>query len=391
MLITAKKIHNGINWLPEGACLSIAADGRVEDILYPPHTGQAIVYDGIITPGFVNAHCHLELSHLKGVIPEHTGLMGFLEKIPFIRNDYSEQTKYEARKQALQSMIDGGIVAVGDISNATDTIDVKESSPIHFHTFVESFGFNGMTADVAFNQALSVAENYEALSRSPKAQSRLNYSITPHAPYSVSQALFAKIDAYKDASLLSIHNQECEDEDLFFKHKTGGVNNLLQTFKIDASSFEPSGKSSLQTYMEYLNPAHQYLFVHNTYTQNEDINYIKAKQIKHFWCLCPGANLYIENTMPNVMRLKHSNVDICLGTDSLTSNHQLSILHEMCLLKHHNPDLAWEDLIRYATWNGASALRMNDIIGSIEAGKKPGILLLSNIDNLNDLTVKRLF
>ena len=121
-------------WLPEGTVLDVSENGTIVSILDGPHP-DATFYEGVLAPGFVNAHCHLELSHMKGVVPERTGLIPFLKTIPRHRNDFSEAEKATARQKAFDEMRSNGIVAVGDIANTTDTLDLRAQDKMHFHSF----------------------------------------------------------------------------------------------------------------------------------------------------------------------------------------------------------------------------------------------------------------
>src|SRR5580658_1874420 len=105
--LTANKIHNGRGWLPEGSVIEVADDGTVISISNKPNK-EAVFYEGILTPGFVNVHCHLELSHMKGLVPEHTGLIPFLKNIPRHRNDFTEEQKKAARHKAYNELLQNG-------------------------------------------------------------------------------------------------------------------------------------------------------------------------------------------------------------------------------------------------------------------------------------------
>ncbi|MBW7912528.1 MAG: amidohydrolase family protein [Taibaiella sp.] len=382
MLLTATRIHNGKHWLPEGAVIDVAADGMIAGIHTAIEEGNIQHYDGIVCPGFVNVHCHLELSHMKGAIPEHTGLIPFLKQVAYTRNNYSEEQKQSARTDAFNDMVANGIVAVGDIANTLDTIALRELGKIHFHSFVEAIGFSE-TPLPQFERTESV---YRLFKEQPSLQKTLRQSIVPHAPYSVSQQLFSLIDKFDRNALLSIHNQESKAEDEFYLTKHGPVRELLQAVGIDDSFFKPSGKSSLQTYLHWLSGSHPTIFVHNTFTTRADIEVAQTLLRNVYWCLCPNANLYIENTLPDIDMLRRECNTICIGTDSLSSNHQLSVLAELKTIKQYYPDIEWEDLLRWATHNGAQALQMEDIIGSIEPGKIPGLLLIDP-DKSNKVTI----
>ena len=371
--LTAPRIHNGHKWLPEGTTIEVAGDGTIVAIHETP-TKDTITYDGIIAPGFVNAHCHLELSHMKGVVPEHTGLIPFLKTIPRHRNDFTDEQKKTARHSAYNELLQNGVVAVGDIANTTDTLDVRALGQLSFYTFVESIGFTEANAPKAFGFATSTYETFAA-----QQVAKLKQAIIPHAPYSVSSPLFRLIDAHTGDAVISIHNQESEEENKFYIRKEGGLRDLLLTLGVDDSFFTPTGVSSLQSYLPWLSPAHPFIFVHNTFTPREDVQFAHSRLKYVYWCFCPNANLYIENTLPDVDMFISEGANICIGTDSLASNHQLSILSELQTIKQRYPHISWETLLTWGTRNGALALQMPDL-GTIEVGKKPGIVAITGID-----------
>lgn len=376
--ITAPRIHNGQQWLPEGTVIETAEDGHIVALYEGGLREEISEYDGVLAPGFVNAHCHVELSHMKGVVPERTGLIPFLQTIPTHRNDFTDEQKTTARRAACEEMVRNGIVGVGDIANVADTLDVRERSGLHFHTFIEAIGFSEVNAQRSFDRSEQVYHAFAA--QQPKNDTMLRQSIVPHAPYSVSKPLFGLIDQYQKDSIISIHNQESRAEDEYYLLKKGPVNQLLHGLGIDDSFFVPSGKTSLQTYLEWLSPSHPFLFVHNTFTSLNDLQLAQSYLRNVYWCLCPNANLYIENELPDVDMLVREQVQVCVGTDSLASNHQLSVLSELQLLKKHFAQLDWELLLQWGTYNGACALQMNHAIGSITAGNKPGVVHIADID-----------
>lgn len=385
MFITASKIHDGRGWMPEGTVIELADDGTVTAIHENLVSEQVKHYEGILAPGFVNTHCHLELSHMKGVIPEHTGLTNFLQQVMRNRFGFTDEQKTEARHEAFNTMYNNGVVAVGDISNTNDTADLRATGKMHFHSFVEAIGFNELPQK-QFDMAVSTCNNFAA----QQATAILRQSIVPHAPYSVSHALFRMIDTHNAGSLISIHNQECRAENEFYETGKGDMHTMLNNLGIDDSFFHPSGIPSLPTYMRWMSPQHQFIFVHNTYSTTDDV--IKAQRLLPdvYWCLCPNANLYIENTLPDIAMLIRDANNICIGTDSLSSNHELSIVSELYTLKTHYPNLNWETLLRWGTYNGARALQMQHLLGSIDEGKQPGIIQITGADTGTKPVVKRI-
>ena len=370
MLLSADNIHDGKQWLPEGSVIELDEQGVVLAI-HHDQKDAAVYYEGTLCPGFVNAHCHLELSHMLGAISEGTGLIGFLLQVMRRRNDYTDEQKNEARTQALQQMLDAGIVAVGDIANTTDTLSLRAQDTLHWYTFVESIGFLPERAPNSFAYALNTLEAFAA--QTPGAH-QLRQAIVPHAPYSVSGDLFALIAAHQPGATLSVHNQETADEDHYYRDKSGGFTGFLANIGIDDAVFTATGKSSLQSYTQHLNPAKPLMLVHNTFSTADDIRHVQQQFPQVYWCLCPNANLYIEGRLPDVDTLMATDAQLCIGTDSLASNHQLSVYAELQAIDRAFPQIGWERLLRWATYNGACALQLQHSIGSIEAGKQPGIV-----------------
>lgn len=333
-------------------------------------------YSGILVPGFVNAHCHLELSYMKGLIPEKTGIGNFVKNIHSLRNENTANQEELFRKTDRKMWADG-MAAVGDIANSASTVSTKLNSKIHYHTFVESFGFHPSRAEKSFAIAQNVQRRF--------TENGLVASIVPHAPYSVSETLFKKIkeNALSEKSILSMHNQESRAEEQFFLDGTGPFAVHFQNnLKIDISHWQPGGKSSLVSVLRYLPPENQLLLVHNTFTHKNDINTLKQKRSTEnvFFVLCPLSNLYIENQLPPAELFQKENLNICLGTDSLASNRQLSVLAEMIVLQQNFSELTLENLVEWACLNGAKALKMEPQLGSFEKGKQPGINLVTGVD-----------
>jgi cytosine/adenosine deaminase-related metal-dependent hydrolase len=119
------------------------------------------------------------------------------------------------------------------------------------------------------------------------------------------------------------------------------------------------------------------LFVHNTTTTKADIEAAQIWNPKVYWASCPNANLYIENRLPNYQSFLDSNAKVTLGTDSLTSNWQLSIIDEVLAIQKYCSYVPLEVCLQWATINGAEALSYDDFLGSITIGKQPGLV---NID-----------
>ncbi len=332
--------------------------------------GELEVYSGAIVPGFINTHCHLELSHMRGIIPTGTGLLPFLERVVKLR-DFPEDTIQEAIYAADQAMHEAGIVAVGDISNKADTAACKEASALRYYTFVEMFDFH------QDQMAEEIFSNYYRVYEAQSGGGGNRKSCVPHAPYTVSPTLWQKINAAnRPADTVSIHNQETAHENALFLDGSGGFPAFARSLGMSLDHLEPTGKTAIHYSLQHLRPDQRILFVHNTTTTREDIRRANAWSDTVYWATCPNANLYIENRLPSYAAFLEEGATITLGTDSLSSNWQLSILEEMKTIARYQSGIGFPTLLEWATLNGARALGFEEELGSIEVGKKPGLNLL---------------
>jgi cytosine/adenosine deaminase-related metal-dependent hydrolase len=204
-------------------------------------------------------------------------------------------------------------------------------------------------------------------------------SCVPHAPYSVSDKLFAMINKQNEGAVhtVSIHNQEMDAENMLFLNKSGALPEFYAGFNISLGEFISTGRTSVYYAMQHMDPSHKTLFVHNILTTSDEIRDAHAWNDKVYWATNPNANLYIENRLPDYRGFIQNNARMTIGTDSLASNWQLSILDEMKTIARYKSYVPFEMLLQWATLNGAEALGFQDTLGSLETGKKPGLNLLN--------------
>lgn len=356
-------------------------DGSVKELLDPAKTNdipEAEKHEGILCPGFINAHCHLELSHLRGQITKHTGFVGFAKELLPKRGTFSQEQIAEAIHIAEDEMFRNGIVAVGDIANTADTFAQKAKGRLQYHTFIELLALNPAFADAVFTKGK------ELLAKAPQPA-----SLVPHAPYSVSHALMELIaaDCGKTHRVSSLHSEESPAEMEFSKSASGPMLDFYKFLGIDISWYKAPGTNSLRASLPHLLNDSNLLLVHNTMTSAEDIAWAETQHKKLYWCFCPNANLYIENMLPDFTRFYKAGVRIVTGTDSLASNDELSILSELKIIAAHAPEIPLQALLTWATRNGAEALNV-DSLGTFEKGKKPGVNLLKGISG-NEIAAAR--
>lgn len=374
----ADYLFTGEETADRDSVLITTPEGIVQDVVPAAAAGSDITYyPGWLTPGFVNCHCHLELSHLRGMLPQGTGLVDFLSAVIKQRNTpgtggdpaTQAETIRRAAAAAEQEMLSCGIVAVGDICNTADTLAIKSAGRLYYHNFIETIGFVDQGASTRFAAGKTVFDLFE------KAFPGRN-TIVPHAPYSVSPALFKLISEHAPGQLLTMHNQETEAENEFFLTGKGDFLRLNEKLGIDVSFFKGTGKRSLESILPFFHEDQRLILVHNVATTAQDL----PKQMHGpglCLCLCPNANLYISGRLPDIGFLQQSSLPLVLGTDSLASNHQLDLLAEMKTLQQRFPQLETATLLQWATTGGAKALGVETSLGKFAKGTRPGVLSIT--------------
>ncbi len=369
----ADQLFTGHEMLDGSRVLITDKEGVVKDIVAETEAGPDVQYfAGILTPGFINCHCHLELSHMKGLIAEKTGLVDFVFKVVTQRH-FSDDEMLHAIALGEEEMLNNGIVAVGDICNNVLTLPQKILGRLTYHNFIEASGWLPSVANNRFIRSSSILHQFD--DKLP------NNSMVPHAPYSVSNELWKQLRPFFAGQTVSIHNQETMDEDEFFRLGTGGFIRMYQLMKIANEHFEPAGTSSVHSYYQQLREASNVILVHNTYSNSEDIAWANQQsqlnQQHLWWSLCPNANLYIEDKLPPVTQLMAEKSSLVIGTDSLAGNWQLSVLSEIKTLAENFTKISLTELLKWATLNGAKALGFDKALGSFDTNKQPGVLVVT--------------
>ena len=377
--VTSYPLKNGV--------VAVDDDGMIcglYDVFSAPKDVDIQILSGVLIPGFVNAHCHLELSHMKDAIPQKTGLAKFIEDVIGKRQEFTQNQIDSAMTDADALMYANGIQAVGDHVNSAISASIKSESKIKYHTFVEIIGVNDADALTKIDNAKEIEFYFD----------KDRVSITPHAPYSCSKTIFRLLKkSVTETNIISIHNQESEEENKFFRYKTGDFISLYERMGVDLSLFKAQARNSIQSYFSYLPLNNKVVLVHNTFTSLKDLDFIRRMGRNVYFCMCPKANLYIENVLPKINILAEHLDTITIGTDSLASNDTLSVLEELKVIHHHFEDLDFLTTVKWATINGAKALGLDGEIGSLEVGKRPGLVLLKGMNMLkvtDDVEVERI-
>ena len=362
---------------------TITGFGSASD-LTEQERGNAVSCHGFLVPGFTNAHCHIELSHMKGLFKQGTGMDGFIQQINALRLTIDREGRIAAMREAFTGLAAQGVRAMGDISNCDESFEMKREAladgSMYTRTFIEVFGTEPEDAEaiVADARTLQAKANAMGLDAAP----------TPHSCYTMSPLLNRKSAAAGlESGFISYHSQESSEEEDMLRYGTGP---LAEDYRGRGTTQLPvTGTGALVYFLDNLQKDIQapvkgnVLLVHNVATDQESIDAAKRCLEHPFWAICPLSNIFIHRALPPIDLMRSNGLKICIGTDSLSSNLLLSMVAEMKCLQDHFPYLTLAEMLQWACLNGAEAIGCADRFGSFDSGKRPGIVLIENVDTEN--------
>ena len=343
---------------------------------------EPVYYDGAVVPGFVNAHCHIELSYMKGLFRKGTGMAGFIDQINELRDTKSMEEKVRDLTVAMDSLWKQGVVAMADISNCADSFAVKARHPMYTRTFLEVFGTEPEDCDAVMDGVRKLKKVADCFG--------IDAAPTPHACYTMSPELVTAVSVEGlKSGFLSFHSEETEEEEEMLKYGSG---KMWENRRNAGMSVPPvTGKSSLLYFIDRLLEGHpapfeeHILLVHECCMDQEGIDAVKAVMKHPFVAVCPLSNLFIHNALPPIDLMRRNALKICVGTDSLSSNDDLRIVDELYCLQRNFPEVPLGELLTWASRNGAEFLAKPEF-GTLETGKRPGLVFIDHLDADGRLT-----
>ncbi|MEL6250966.1 MAG: amidohydrolase family protein [Bacteroidota bacterium] len=345
----------------EGRILRLGKDAGETDITR---------YEGILCPGFINAHCHLELSFMKKQIPQGTGMTGFIGEIFAKRFSFTDVEQRKAVEAEMEELWSKGTVGIGDICNTTHSLPAKiKHKHLFTFSFIELLGLDPMRVESEMNKGQQLITEFET--------EGLRASISPHAPYSMSSELIREISR-QHPERMSLHLLESLEERELFEKGSGAFVDFYRKVNLPYAGF--STNSALRHVIQEISTDQAILFVHNTEMTEEELDQILDYFPRASFCLCPRSNFYIHNRYPDIKSFAKKTRRICLGTDSLASNYDLDVFEEAKCIHHLEPEIPLEKILGWLTYQGARALGAEKELGSFLVGSKPGMNLIQNID-----------
>ncbi len=340
--------------------------GRAADVL-PRHPVAPERLRGVVFPGLVNAHTHLELSSMRGKIPGGSGFVSWVDRLVTTRAEIMAEEDEEGVAAGADELVRSAIVAVGDVSNALRSVDALARRGIGGCVFHEVFGVD---RSVVLHRIEGLREEMEAR---PWPTPDLAYAPAPHTLYTLHpDAARALLDsAVAQGIRTSLHLAEHAAERRAIEHGEGAIHDWLVA-RVKQTREWP--RQPLFDFAESVGALREgVILVHLTDARPAELRRVAAS--KASVVLCPRSNLHIEGVLPPLLAVREAGIEAALGTDSLASNASLDVLSEARALSDRFPGVpAWE-LVQMATWNGARALGRPDL-GRLAAGARPGVFVV---------------
>lgn len=367
--IAAPPIRNGWVAVEDGRVVGFGSgDPPVSGAPGPvPFEGQPAA----IIPGLVNAHTHLELSYLRGRVPPSPSFDAWVRALVSLRRQFPDPFASEiiaAVTVAIDEARASGTAVVGDIANSLISIPPLRQSGMPAHVFHEVLGFNASDVTTLVQAAVQRLNGTAGL-----IGGSLRASIAPHAPYSVSPALFEAIAAELSVTTRSsIHLGESPEEVQFLREGGGPIQAALEGFGAWNSQWVPPGCGPLEYLERFGLLSDRMLIVHGV--QLTDVELSKLAASGATLVTCPRSNRWVGAGDPPVDQFYASGVRVAIGTDSLASVDDLNVFGEMAALRRLSADVPARAILESATRIGAGALGFGAEFGTIEPGKQAALL-----------------
>jgi aminodeoxyfutalosine deaminase len=372
--ISAPPIRNGFVTL-DGGRITAVGDGAPGEV--------ASLGNVAILPALVNAHTHLELSYLHGRVPPSTSFNDWVMALMALRRDHPDPTApaiIEAAGHAIARARASGTGLFGDVSNTLVTVPLLRDAGMAAHVFYELIGFSHPDPVGRVREARAAAD------AAAIGADSVRVSLAPHAPYSVSSALFmairADVDAHPD-SVTSVHLAESAAEVELLRQGSGPARVMLERLGVWSNEWKIPGVSPAEYVagLGFLGP--DVLVVHGVQFTRDDL--VRVKTSDSPLVSCPRSNIYVGVGAPPLEAFYAAGVPVALGTDSLASVGDLNMFAELAEARRVAPTVPARELLRSATLTGAQALRYDEDYGSIEAGKRAAMIAVRVPPGVDDV------
>jgi cytosine/adenosine deaminase-related metal-dependent hydrolase len=346
-------------------------DGRIADMgTGDPPSEATDLGDVALLPGLVNAHTHLELSWMAGLVPPSASMHEWIHTLLRARRGGhagGPDAERAAATGAARALRATGTVLVGDVSNTLMTPDVLAAAGLDGVVFHELLGFNTIDPAPIVREAWVRARQVAV---PPDRDIRVN--VVAHAPYSVSPALFAEIAARADRTPLSVHVAESPEEMEFLRSGRGPIRRTLEELGVWNPLWRAPGVDPVRYLagVGYLQPG--VLLVHGVHLSDDCLD--RVRDARAVIVTCPRSNIWVGAGPPRLSHFYTAGIPVAVGTDSLASTSSLNLFDELREMRRLAPEVSAAQLLESATRRGAEALGFGRDYGSIRPGKRAALI-----------------
>ena len=365
-----------------GGCVTVE-HGRIVAVGHRAGADAVDLGRAAVLPALVNAHTHLELSYLRGRVPRADRFLDWVRVLMATRRDYPDPAApiiVEAARAALAEARAAGTGLLGEVANTLVTAPLLREARMPAQVFYELIGFTTPDPQGRIDAAR------ERVRQAGVESEDVRVSLAPHAPYSVSRALFAGIRADLDArpgQVSSVHLGESPEEVEFLREGTGGWRALLG----EIGAWDPEWQAPGTTPVAYLEGLgfldSRVLAVHGVQCSGEDLDLIGSLGVTVV--SCPRSNRYVGVGAPPIEAFYAMDVNVAFGTDSLASVEDLNLFAELAEARRLAPRVSARALLESATLVGARALGFGDEYGSLEPGKRAALIAVRLPEGVHDV------
>jgi cytosine/adenosine deaminase-related metal-dependent hydrolase len=358
-------------------------DGRIVSVTEREGTEDVALGRVAVLPGLVNAHTHLELSYLRAHVPRASNFLEWVRPMLAARRERTrgdDSAILLAVEEAIRQARAAGTSLIGDVSNTLVSVAPLRRAAMFACVFHELIGFAGVQAD---EQVANARRAVDALD----AGEHVRLSLAPHAPYSVSPALFAAIrrdlDDHHRGIVSTVHLGESAEEIELLKKGTGPWRQLLEELGVWNEDWQAPQCSPVEYLVEMGFFTGPVLAVHGVQFEGDDLDRLRTLGVTVV--SCPRSNRYVGVGSPPLEAFYAMGVDVAFGTDSLASVEDLNMFGELAEARRIAPKVPARALLESATLTGATALGFGDDFGSIEPGKRAALIGVRVPESVSDV------
>jgi 5-methylthioadenosine/S-adenosylhomocysteine deaminase len=359
----------------EGARIAYVGPART---LPAQHEAVRIVAlgDAVLLPGLVNVHTHLELTAMRGFL-EGLAFRDWLRALTRARADcFEPESLYDSACAGIEEALRNGITTCADTTESGETLAAMRDLGVRGLGYLEVFGPDPAQRDASMSGLMARANALRA-----RDTDLVRTGLSPHAPYTVSDALFRAVaeQSRQEQWPLAVHVAESHAETAFVRDASGPFADALRARGIVVSH---KARSPIAWLDDCGILSCRPLLIHAIQVDGEDIGRIAdtGAAIAH----CPISNLKLGHGVAPLDAFLTAGIPTGLGTDSVASNDRMDLLGEarqaalLQAMRRGLPDaLGAHDALSLATLGGAAALGLADRIGSLEIGKDADLAAFS--------------